>query len=69
MVTFFRASTSPMRVTRAARAPRRRQPKKTNDLPHPNKLPGIFGKSTGAAPSTEDRSGPCQKHEALRLLP
>ncbi|NXI99359.1 BMP8A protein, partial [Psophia crepitans] len=44
MVTFFRASRSPARVTRAAKPPRRRQPKKTNDLPHPNKLPGIFGK-------------------------
>ncbi|NXY81349.1 BMP8A protein, partial [Alcedo cyanopectus] len=42
MVTFFRASSSPARVTRAAKAPRRRQHKKTNDLPHPNKLPGIF---------------------------
>lgn len=44
MVTFFRASPSPSRVTRAAKPPRRRQPKKSNDLPHPNKLPGIFGK-------------------------
>lgn len=68
MVTFFRASSSPVRVTRAARAPRRRQPKKTNDLPHPNKLPGIFGKSRGAAPSTEGRRGPGRKHEALLLL-
>ncbi|XP_054251174.1 bone morphogenetic protein 8B-like [Indicator indicator] len=43
MVTFFRASSSPTRVTRAAKPPRRRQqPKKSNDLPHPNKLPGIF---------------------------
>lgn len=44
MVTFFRAGPGPARVTRAAKPPRRRQPKKTNDLPHPNKLPGIFGK-------------------------
>lgn len=44
MVTFFRASPSPARFTRAAKPPRRRQPKKSNDLPHPNKLPGIFGK-------------------------
>lgn len=51
MVTFFRASSSPVRVTRAARTPRRRQPKKTNDLPHPNKLPGIFGKSRGQPPA------------------
>nr|XP_014127981.1 bone morphogenetic protein 8A [Zonotrichia albicollis] len=42
MVTFFRASPSPSRVTRAAKPPRRRQHKKSNDLPHPNKLPGIF---------------------------
>ncbi|XP_068015288.1 bone morphogenetic protein 8B-like [Melanerpes formicivorus] len=43
MVTFFRASSSPLRTTRAAKPPRRRQqPKKSNDLPHPHKLPGIF---------------------------
>lgn len=46
MVTFFRASSSPARVPRAAKPPRRRQqPRKGNDLPHPNKLPGIFGES------------------------
>lgn len=50
MVTFFRASASPVRATRAAKAPRRRQPKKSNDLPHHNKLPGIFGKSPAELP-------------------
>ncbi|EHB16601.1 Bone morphogenetic protein 8A [Heterocephalus glaber] len=42
MVTFFRASPSPIRAPRAVRPLKRRQPKKTNELPHPNKLPGIF---------------------------
>ncbi|XP_075764849.1 bone morphogenetic protein 8B [Pelodiscus sinensis] len=42
MVTFFRASQNPVRVTRAVKQLRKRQPKKTNDLLHPNKLPGIF---------------------------
>ncbi|XP_066125659.1 bone morphogenetic protein 8B isoform X2 [Saccopteryx bilineata] len=42
MVTFFRASPSPIRVPRAVRPLRRRLPKKTNELPQPNKLPGIF---------------------------
>ncbi|XP_044853533.1 bone morphogenetic protein 8A-like [Mauremys mutica] len=42
MVTFFRASQNPVRVARAVKPLKRRQPKKTNDLPHPNKLPGIF---------------------------
>uniref|UniRef100_A0A8B9GEH3 TGF-beta family profile domain-containing protein n=1 Tax=Amazona collaria TaxID=241587 RepID=A0A8B9GEH3_9PSIT len=53
MVTFFRASPGPARVPRAAKAPRRRQHKKSNDLPHPNKLPGIFG----------ERKGVCRRHE------
>uniref|UniRef100_H0W0E8 TGF-beta family profile domain-containing protein n=1 Tax=Cavia porcellus TaxID=10141 RepID=H0W0E8_CAVPO len=43
MVTFFRASPSPIRAPRAVRPLKRRQPKKTNELPHPNRLPGIFG--------------------------
>uniref|UniRef100_A0A8C9UK93 TGF-beta family profile domain-containing protein n=1 Tax=Spermophilus dauricus TaxID=99837 RepID=A0A8C9UK93_SPEDA len=43
MVTFFRASPSPIRAPRAVRPLKRRQPKKTNELPYPNKLPGIFG--------------------------
>uniref|UniRef100_A0A7M4FED9 Bone morphogenetic protein 8A-like n=1 Tax=Crocodylus porosus TaxID=8502 RepID=A0A7M4FED9_CROPO len=42
MVTFFRATQNPTRVTRAVKQLRKRQPKKTNDLPHPNRLPGIF---------------------------
>ncbi|XP_058159810.1 bone morphogenetic protein 8A-like [Dasypus novemcinctus] len=49
MVTFFRASPSPVRAPRAVRPLKRRPPKKNNELPHPNKLPGIFG---------EGRAGP-----------
>ncbi|NXY51104.1 BMP8B protein, partial [Ceuthmochares aereus] len=58
MVTFFRASPGPLRVTRAAKPPRRRQPKKTNDLPHPNKLPGIFDDVHAA-----DGRQVCRRHE------
>ncbi|XP_065600739.1 bone morphogenetic protein 8B-like [Cyrtonyx montezumae] len=58
MVTFFRASSSPVRATRAAKAPRRRQPKKSNDLPHPNKLPGIFDDVHAA-----DGRQVCRRHE------
>ncbi|CAM9777792.1 unnamed protein product [Bubo scandiacus] len=58
MVTFFRASPGPTRVTRAAKPPRRRQPKKTNDLPHPNKLPGIFDDVHAA-----DGRQVCRRHE------
>ncbi|XP_030045135.1 bone morphogenetic protein 8B-like isoform X1 [Microcaecilia unicolor] len=39
MVTFFQASQSPIRTTRATKQMKKRQ-KKPNDLPHPNKLPG-----------------------------
>ncbi|XP_055111177.1 bone morphogenetic protein 8B isoform X2 [Symphalangus syndactylus] len=42
VVTFFRASLSPIRTPRAVRPLRRRQPKKTNELPQANRLPGIF---------------------------
>lgn len=63
MVTFFRASASPVRATRAAKAPRRRQPKKSNDLPHPNRLPGIFGKSPVEQP------GLCRERKALLPVP
>ncbi|XP_036088165.1 bone morphogenetic protein 8A isoform X2 [Rousettus aegyptiacus] len=42
MVTFFRASSSPIRAPRAVRPLKRRLPKKTNELPQPNRLPGIF---------------------------
>lgn len=45
MVTFFRESPHPTRVPRAVRSLRRRLPKKTNELPQPNKLPGIFGEA------------------------
>ncbi|KAM8790866.1 LOW QUALITY PROTEIN: bone morphogenetic protein 8A [Rhynchonycteris naso] len=48
MVTFFRASPSPIRVPRAVRPLRRRLPKKTNELPQPTKLPGIFGDIHGS---------------------
>ncbi|KAM5249085.1 bone morphogenetic protein 8B [Ctenodactylus gundi] len=42
MVTFFKASPRPIRAPRAVRPLKRRQPKKTNELPHAHKLPGIF---------------------------
>ncbi|NXL60847.1 BMP8B protein, partial [Chordeiles acutipennis] len=62
VVTFFRASPSPSpsptRVSRAAKPPRRRQHKKTNDLPHPNKLPGIFDDVHAA-----DGRQVCRRHE------
>uniref|UniRef100_A0A803YPR0 TGF-beta family profile domain-containing protein n=1 Tax=Meleagris gallopavo TaxID=9103 RepID=A0A803YPR0_MELGA len=58
VVTFFRASASPVRATRAAKAPRRRQPKKSSDLPHPNKLPGIFDDVRAA-----DGRQVCRRHE------
>lgn len=47
MVTFFRASPSPVRAPRAVRPLRKRLLKKTNELPQPNKLPGIFGEVWG----------------------
>uniref|UniRef100_A0A8D0UAC3 TGF-beta propeptide domain-containing protein n=1 Tax=Sus scrofa TaxID=9823 RepID=A0A8D0UAC3_PIG len=43
VVTFFRASPGPVRAPRAVRPLRRRPPKRSNELPPPNKLPGIFG--------------------------
>ncbi|NWI69718.1 BMP8A protein, partial [Todus mexicanus] len=55
---FIPSFSSPARVTRAAKAPRRRQPKKTNDLPHPNKLPGIFDDVHAA-----DGRQVCRRHE------
>ncbi|KAM4806180.1 bone morphogenetic protein 8A-like [Urocitellus parryii] len=48
MVTFFSASPSPIRAPRAVRPLKRRQPKKTNELPYPNKLPGIFDDAHGS---------------------
>uniref|UniRef100_A0A8C0PBJ2 TGF-beta propeptide domain-containing protein n=1 Tax=Canis lupus familiaris TaxID=9615 RepID=A0A8C0PBJ2_CANLF len=47
LVTFFRASPGPVRAPRAARPLKRRPPKKSNELPHPNHLPGIFGEVRG----------------------
>ncbi|XP_054576441.1 bone morphogenetic protein 8A [Eptesicus fuscus] len=50
VVTFFRASPSPspIRAPRAVRPLRRRLLKKTNELPQPNKLPGIFDGAHGS---------------------
>ncbi|XP_064445475.1 bone morphogenetic protein 8A isoform X3 [Mirounga angustirostris] len=56
LVTFFRASPSPIRAPRAARPLKRRPPKKTNELPHANRLPGIFGEVRGG-PGPENSSG------------
>ncbi|KAL1777132.1 bone morphogenetic protein 8B [Sigmodon hispidus] len=58
MVTFFRASPSPVRAPRAVRPLKRRQPKKTNELPHSNKLPGIFDDGHGARGRDV-----CRRHE------
>ncbi|XP_060235621.1 bone morphogenetic protein 8A isoform X1 [Meriones unguiculatus] len=58
MVTFFRASLSPVRAPRAVRPLKRRQPKKTNELPHPNKLPGIFDDGHGSRGRDV-----CRRHE------
>ncbi|NWS42837.1 BMP8A protein, partial [Probosciger aterrimus] len=59
MVTFFRASSGPARIPRAAKGPRRRQQhKKNSDLPHPNKLPGIFDDGHAA-----DGRQVCRRHE------
>ncbi|XP_004679503.1 PREDICTED: bone morphogenetic protein 8B, partial [Condylura cristata] len=60
MVTFFRASPSPVRAPRAVRPLKRRLPKKTNELPHPNKLPGIFDGVHGAS---ADLRQVCRRHE------
>nr|XP_045727441.1 bone morphogenetic protein 8B-like [Mirounga angustirostris] len=58
LVTFFRASPSPIRAPRAARPLKRRPPKKTNELPHANRLPGIFDDVHGA-----DGRHVCRRHE------
>ncbi|XP_023374426.1 bone morphogenetic protein 8A isoform X3 [Otolemur garnettii] len=50
LVTFFRASASPVRAPRAVRPLKRRQPKRTNELPHPNRLPGIFANMPSRVP-------------------
>ncbi|XP_059546093.1 bone morphogenetic protein 8B-like isoform X2 [Myotis daubentonii] len=48
MVTFFRASPRPVRAPRAVRPLRRRLLKTTNELPPPNKLPGILDGAHGS---------------------
>ncbi|XP_072579833.1 bone morphogenetic protein 8B isoform X1 [Vulpes vulpes] len=58
LVTFFRASPGPVRTPRAARPLKRRPPKKSNELPHPNRLPGIFDDVHGA-----DGRQVCRRHE------
>uniref|UniRef100_H0XQJ1 TGF-beta family profile domain-containing protein n=1 Tax=Otolemur garnettii TaxID=30611 RepID=H0XQJ1_OTOGA len=58
LVTFFRASASPVRAPRAVRPLKRRQPKRTNELPHPNRLPGIFDDIHGASGRQV-----CRRHE------
>ncbi|XP_053431044.1 bone morphogenetic protein 8B-like [Nycticebus coucang] len=58
VVTFFRASVSPVRAPRAVRPLKRRQPKRTNELPHPNRLPGIFDDIHGASGRQV-----CRRHE------
>ena len=60
---FFRASPGPgpARAPRAVRPLKRRPPKRTNELPPPNKLPGIFGEpgdgGGDGAPLASARSG------------
>ncbi|XP_040830209.1 bone morphogenetic protein 8B isoform X1 [Ochotona curzoniae] len=58
MVTFFRASPSPGRAPRALRPLKRRQPKRTNELPHTHKLPGIFDAVHGSSGRQV-----CRRHE------
>ncbi|XP_007956851.1 bone morphogenetic protein 8B-like [Orycteropus afer afer] len=58
MVTFFRASPSPVRASRAVRPLKRRLLKKTNELPQPNRLPGIFDAIHGSGGRQV-----CRRHE------
>ncbi|KAM6218222.1 bone morphogenetic protein 8B isoform 1-T1 [Rhynchocyon petersi] len=58
VVTFFRATPSPVRASRAVRPLKRRPPKKTNELPQPNRLPGIFDDVHGS-----DGRQVCRRHE------
>ncbi|NWY08496.1 BMP8A protein, partial [Nothoprocta ornata] len=58
VVTFSRASGGAARLPRAA-AKRKRQPKRSNELPHPNRLPGIFDDGPAAA----DGRQVCRRHE------
>lgn len=62
LVTFFRASPSPVRAPRAARPLKRRPPKKTNELPHANRLPGIFGEVRGGPGAGPENSSGGQNH-------
>ncbi|KAM9688696.1 bone morphogenetic protein 8B-like isoform 1-T1 [Trichechus inunguis] len=58
VVTFFRASPSPVRAPRAVRPLKRRLLKKTNELPQPHRLPGIFDDVHGSVGRQV-----CQRHE------
>ncbi|XP_039329494.1 bone morphogenetic protein 8B [Saimiri boliviensis] len=58
VVTFFRASQNPVRTPRAVRPLRRRQPKKTNELPQDSRLPGIFDDVHGSHGQQV-----CRRHE------
>uniref|UniRef100_A0A8C0QUX0 TGF-beta family profile domain-containing protein n=1 Tax=Canis lupus dingo TaxID=286419 RepID=A0A8C0QUX0_CANLU len=58
LVTFFRASPGPVRAPRAARPLKRRPPKKSNELPHPNRLPGTADDVHGT-----DGRQVCRRHE------
>ena len=53
MVTFFRASQGPCRSPRALRHNNQRKKKPKYDLPHPNRLPGIFGTVEGGVRGME----------------
>ncbi|KAG5842293.1 hypothetical protein ANANG_G00176080 [Anguilla anguilla] len=58
MVTFFRASQGPYRAPRALRHNNQRKKKPKYDLPHPNRLPGIFDNNH----ANSGRQA-CKKHE------
>ncbi|XP_004614370.2 bone morphogenetic protein 8A-like [Sorex araneus] len=58
MVTFFRATPSPVRAPRAPRPLKRRPLKKTNNLPHLSQLPEIFD----GTPHSGGRQV-CRRHE------
>nr|XP_005995651.1 PREDICTED: bone morphogenetic protein 8B [Latimeria chalumnae] len=57
VVTFFRASQAQVRTTRAVRQPRKKV-KKPNDLPHSNKIVGIYGHV-----HANDGRQVCKRHE------
>ncbi|XP_078536893.1 bone morphogenetic protein 8A-like [Lissotriton helveticus] len=58
MVTFFRASLSPVRAPRAVKQLKKRPHKKNNQLPHPNKLPGVIDHV-----HTNEGHQVCKRHE------